>query len=44
RILWGNDYPHYEGTFPYTREALRHTFWNLKPAEIRAMLGENAAQ
>jgi predicted TIM-barrel fold metal-dependent hydrolase len=44
RILWGNDYPHYEGTFPYTREALRHTFWNLDQAEIRAMLGENAAR
>jgi predicted TIM-barrel fold metal-dependent hydrolase len=43
RILWGSDYPHYEGTFPYTREALRLTFADLPEAEVRAMLGGNAA-
>ena len=25
RILWGSDYPHYEGTYPNTRQAMRHT-------------------
>ena len=25
-VLWGNDYPHYEGTFPYNLESLRLTF------------------
>jgi len=44
RILWGSDYPHYEGTFPYTREALRLTFADVDPAETRLMLGENAAR
>lgn len=44
RILWGHDYPHYEGTFPYTRESLRHTFASIDPGEVRAMLGENAAR
>jgi predicted TIM-barrel fold metal-dependent hydrolase len=44
RILWGSDYPHYEGTFPYTREALRLTFADIDPAETRMMLGENAAR
>jgi predicted TIM-barrel fold metal-dependent hydrolase len=44
RILWGSDYPHYEGTFPYTREALRLTFAEVDPAETRLMLGENAAK
>ncbi len=43
RILWGSDYPHYEGTFPYTREALRLTFGDVDPGETRLMLGENAA-
>ncbi len=43
RILWGSDYPHYEGTFPYTRDALRLTFADIDPAETRMMLGENAA-
>ena len=25
-IMWGSDYPHSEGTHPYTMEALRYTF------------------
>jgi predicted TIM-barrel fold metal-dependent hydrolase len=44
RILWGSDYPHYEGTFPYTRESLRLTFADIDPVETRMMLGENAAR
>jgi predicted TIM-barrel fold metal-dependent hydrolase len=44
RILWGSDYPHYEGTYPYTKEALRHTFAGIDPREVRMMLGENAAR
>jgi predicted TIM-barrel fold metal-dependent hydrolase len=43
-ILWGSDYPHYEGTFPYTRESLRLTFAELPENEVRMMLGENAAK
>ena len=44
RILWGSDYPHYEGTYPDTRLALRHTFHDKTEPEIRAMLGLNAAE
>ncbi|HVP29250.1 MAG TPA: amidohydrolase family protein [Myxococcota bacterium] len=44
RILWGNDYPHYEGSFPYTRQALRHAFSSIDASEVRAMLGGNAAK
>jgi len=44
RVLWGSDYPHYEGTFPYTRLALRHTFHDVNPDDIRAMLGLNAVE
>jgi predicted TIM-barrel fold metal-dependent hydrolase len=43
-ILWGTDYPHYEGTYPHTRKALRHTFHDVAPEETRAILGENAAR
>jgi predicted TIM-barrel fold metal-dependent hydrolase len=43
RILWGNDYPHYEGCFPYSRENMRFAFSSLAPQEVRMMLGENAA-
>jgi predicted TIM-barrel fold metal-dependent hydrolase len=43
-ILWGSDYPHYEGTYPYTRQSLRHTFHDVDRAEVRAILGENAAR
>jgi predicted TIM-barrel fold metal-dependent hydrolase len=43
-ILWGSDYPHYEGTFPHTRKSLRRTFHDVDPGETRAMLGENAAR
>ena len=44
RLLWGSDYPHYEGTYPHTRKALRRAFHDVAPAEVRAMLGENAAR
>jgi hypothetical protein len=44
RILWGNDYPHYEGCFPYSRENMRLAFSKVDRAEVRMMLGENAAR
>jgi predicted TIM-barrel fold metal-dependent hydrolase len=44
RILWGTDYPHYEGTYPNTRKSLRHTFNDVPEAEVRQMVGGNAAQ
>jgi len=43
RILWGNDYPHYEGCYPYSRENLQLAFSDIDPHEVRMMLGENAA-
>jgi predicted TIM-barrel fold metal-dependent hydrolase len=44
RVLWGNDYPHYEGTFPYNLESLRLTFADMTDARRRKVLGENAAK
>jgi len=43
RILWGNDYPHYEGCYPYSRENMRFAFSDVPEQEVRMMLGENAA-
>ena len=44
RIMWGTDYPHLEGTQPFTREALRATFADIPEDEVRAMVGGNAAE
>jgi predicted TIM-barrel fold metal-dependent hydrolase len=43
RIMWGSDFPHDEGTFPHTREALAHTYTGIDPQEVAKMVGENAA-
>ena len=44
KMMWGNDYPHREAAYPYTRECLRHAFSDVPPVEVAAMLGENAAK
>jgi hypothetical protein len=41
--MWGSDYPHDEGTHPYTREHLRARLSHIEPSEVRQMLAENAA-
>jgi predicted TIM-barrel fold metal-dependent hydrolase len=42
-IMWGADYPHSEGSYPYSREALRAAFGNCDPSETQRMLESNAA-
>ncbi|HEY7106390.1 MAG TPA: amidohydrolase family protein [Acidimicrobiia bacterium] len=42
-MLWGNDFPHPEGTWPHTREWLRSMYHNIPIDETRQMLGLNAA-
>jgi predicted TIM-barrel fold metal-dependent hydrolase len=44
RFMWGSDYPHDEGTPPYTREHLRQVFHEVGEVEMRRILGENAAK
>ncbi|MCL6302487.1 amidohydrolase family protein [Streptomyces kronopolitis] len=44
KIMWGSDYPHDEGTHPYTREALRLAYAGLPYEEVAALLGTNAAR
>lgn len=43
RIMWGADLPHREGTYPYSREALRAAFAGVPAAEVRLMIGDTAA-
>lgn len=43
RFMWGSDYPHDEGTEPYTREHLRSRFHDVDPTELKGLLGGNAA-
>lgn len=44
RFMWGSDYPHDEGTPPYTREHLRLIFHDTPEAELRDILAGNAAK
>ncbi len=44
KIMWGTDYPHSEGTTPYTREALRASCFDVDASEMHAMLGVTAAE
>jgi predicted TIM-barrel fold metal-dependent hydrolase len=44
KIMWGSDFPHDEGTYPYTTEALRAAYAGLPFEEVAAMVGGNAAR
>jgi predicted TIM-barrel fold metal-dependent hydrolase len=44
RVMWGSDYPHEEGTVPFTREHLRQVLGALAPEEIQRFVGANAAE
>jgi predicted TIM-barrel fold metal-dependent hydrolase len=44
RVMWGNDYPHEEGSTPQSREALRWAFESTSPEDTRLMVGVNAGQ
>ena len=44
RIMWGADYPHIEGTWPYSLVALRDAVNGCTEEEVRLMVGETAAE
>lgn len=44
KIMWGSDFPHREGCWPYSREHLRLAFAGVDPVEVQAMVGGNAAR
>lgn len=43
RALWGSDYPHIEGTWPWTIQSLHQTFEGIPIDSARKMLSGNAA-
>ena len=42
--MWGSDYPHHEGSWPHSDEAIARTMGELTEAERRDVLGLNAAR
>ena len=44
RFMWGSDYPHDEGTHPFTREHLRQVMTGIGPDEMQKILAENCAK
>ena len=44
RWMWGSDYPHDEGTAPFTREGLRAIVHDMDPAELHELVAVNAAE
>jgi predicted TIM-barrel fold metal-dependent hydrolase len=42
KLMWGSDYPHLEGTWPNSLDALRATFGGMPEDEVRRILGGNA--
>jgi predicted TIM-barrel fold metal-dependent hydrolase len=43
-LMWGNDYPHHEGTWPHSAEAVERTMSHLADASRAKILGLNAAR
>jgi len=44
RMMWGADYPHHEGSFPYTDLALRAIFSEVPEDEVRTMTSLTAGE
>ena len=44
KIMWGSDFPHREGCWPHSTEHMRLVFAGVDPAEVRAIVGGNAAR
>jgi hypothetical protein len=44
KIMWGSDFPHKEGCWPFSHEHLRLAFGGVDTNEVAAMVGGNAAR
>ena len=42
--MWGNDYPHNEGSFPFSAEWVEKQFAGVPDVEVDAMVRGNAAR
>ena len=43
RLMWGSDYPHTEGTFPFSIQRISQDFAGVPEDETRLMVRNNAA-
>jgi predicted TIM-barrel fold metal-dependent hydrolase len=43
RIMWSNDYPHHEGTWPHSSPAIERELQRFSEPEREQLLGLNAA-
>lgn len=43
-LMWGNDYPHPEGTWPESQKVVADQFAGVPDDEVRAIVGGNAAR
>lgn len=43
KFMWGSDYPHDEGTYPYTTLSLRQVFHDWPEDDLRTVFARNAA-
>ena len=41
-VMWGSDYPHRDGTWPFSQKAIEEQFRGIDEAVTRKMLGDNA--
>ena len=44
KLMWGSDYPHIEGSYPYSRELMRIAFEGVSEDDIQQMLARNTAE
>src|SRR5713101_4914457 len=44
RLMWGSDYPHTEGTFPFSIQRISQDFADVPEDETRLMVHDNAAR
>ena len=42
--MWANDYPHHEGTWPHSAEAIERTMGRISDPARAKILGLNAAR
>jgi predicted TIM-barrel fold metal-dependent hydrolase len=43
RVMWATDFPHSDGTYPYTREVIEQVTEGLSAHDRNGLLRENAA-
>ena len=44
RLMWGSDYPHTEGTFPFSMQRISQDFIDVPESETRMIVRDNAAR